>query len=402
MDNNKGFWKGLLAGLILAAAMLVVVLFGSKAYRLVTGVQTVSSNVSVVNRDTTKKVQLIEQIMKTYYLNDVDESTMEEGMYKGIVESLGDPYSTYYTKDELNSMLETSSGIYYGVGLYLAQDPETMIIKVVRPIKDSPASEMGIQAEDILSEVDHESIVGEDVSEVVAKVKGKAGTKVILTMLRDGKPMDFEIERRSIEAETVDYEMKDNQIGYILISEFDDVTYTQFNAALAELTKQGMESLILDLRGNPGGNLDTVVDIAEQMLPEGMIVYTEDKQGEREEYTSDGKHEFNKPLVVLVDENSASAAEILAGAIKDYGLGSLVGKTTFGKGIVQRIIPLDDGTAVKLTISKYYTPSGNNIHKIGIKPDVEVDFDYDAYEKDGTDNQLNKAIEVLKKEKREE
>jgi carboxyl-terminal processing protease len=214
--------------------------------------------------------------------------------------------------------------------------------------------------------------------------------------LRDGEadPIDISVERRKIESPTVQYEMYDDGVAYIQITEFDLVTSSQFEEAYSQVKSAGMKGLIIDLRSNPGGNLSTVCEIARQILPKGLIVYTEDKYGKREEYTCDGKNEIQVPLVVLTNGYSASASEILAGAVKDYGIGKLVGTTTFGKGIVQKVINLNDGTAVKLTVSSYYTPSGNNIHGIGIEPDVEVEFDADAY-KDGVDNQLEKAKEVL-------
>lgn len=394
-QEKKQFWKGLMTGLFLAVIMLCLILLGSEAYRLTTGKS--SPRYGLLNQDVKDKVSLIEKTIEGYYLNDVNVVSMENGIYKGIAESLGDPYSTYYDKEEFELLMESSSGVFYGVGMYLSQDPDTMQITVVRPIADSPALEAGIESEDILIKVDGEDITGMQLSDVVARVKGLDGTKVKLTMIRDGKELGFEVMRRKIESETVSYEMKEDNIGYIMIAEFDDVTYQQFKDALADLTDQGMESLIIDLRGNPGGNLDTVVDIADLLLPEGMIVYTEDKYGNRDEYKCDGTHQFTKPLVLLVDGNSASAAEILSGAIKDYGIGTLVGTTTFGKGIVQRIVPLGDGTALKLTVSKYYTPKGQNIHGIGIAPDIEVTFDSDAYRRDRTDNQLNKALEILQK-----
>ena len=195
---------------------------------------------------------------------------------------------------------------------------------------------------------------------------------------------------------TVEHEMLENRIGYIAIMEFDDITRDQFRAAFDDLQEHGMKSLLLDLRDNPGGNLDVVVDIADLLLPEGLVVYTEDKYGNREEFTTDAEHYFDKPLVVLINGNSASASEILAGAVKDYKSGTLLGTVTYGKGIVQQIVPLGDGTGVKLTVSKYYTPSGQNIHGIGIEPDETLEFDYDAYEEDQTDNQLDRAMELLK------
>lgn len=393
-NKNHDFFKGVLSGLLIAVFMLGIILFGSRAYSLVTGNET-AANVNIINKKVTDKVKLIEQTMSSYYLNDIDQTAMQEGIYKGIVDSLGDPYSVYYTQEELDSLLEMSSGVYYGIGLYLSQDPKTGLITVVRPIENSPSAEVGIATGDILYAVDDQLVDGEELSTVVTKVKGLEGTKVKMTFYREGEKIDFEVERREIKSETVFSEMKDKDIGYISIAEFDDVTFEQFKNALDTLEAEQMKGLIIDLRGNPGGNLDTVVKISDLLLPKGMIVYTEDKDGNREEFKSDDEQQFKKPLVVMIDGNSASASEILSGAIKDYKLGTLVGTTSFGKGIVQRVIPLGDGTAIKLTISKYYTPNGKNIHGIGIEPDVTVDFDSEVYETKKTDNQLEKAMEVL-------
>ncbi|NBH81569.1 S41 family peptidase [bacterium C-53] len=396
-QEKRQYWRGLLTGLFLAVIMLCLILLGSEAYQLVTGTSGFRAGFGLIDKKVRDKVSLIEGVIEGYYLNDTDVTLMKEGIYRGIIDSLGDPYSSYYNEEEFNLLMESSSGVFYGVGMYLSQNPDTMEIEVVRPISGSPALEAGIEAGDKIIKVDGEDISGMQLTDVVARVKGLSGTKVKLTMLREGEQMEFEVERREIESETVSYEMKDKKTGYIMIAEFDDVTYQQFKDALDDLDSQGMKSLILDLRGNPGGNLSTVVEIAELLLPKGMIVYTEDKDGNREEYKCSGANRFTKPLVVLVDGNSASAAEILAGAVKDYEIGTLVGTTTFGKGIVQRILPLDDGSAVKLTVSKYYTPKGQNIHGIGIEPDIEVMFDADAYRKDGTDNQLNRALRILEK-----
>lgn len=396
-QEKKQYWKGLLSGLLLAVIMLCLILLGSEAYSLMAGTDGSGAGLSLIDRNVRKKADLIEEIIEEYYLEEIDLSSMKSGVYRGIVNSLGDPYSAYYDEEEYRVLMESSSGIFYGIGAYLRMNPDTMAVEVVRPMAGSPAQEAGIQAGDIITKVDGEDISGMQLADVIARVKGHNGTKVKLTLIREGEVLETDVERREVESETVEYEMKANDIGYIMITEFDDVTYQQFQNALNSLTDQGMKSLILDLRGNPGGNLSTVVDIAQLLLPEGMIVYTEDKNGTREEYKCDGKNAFTKPLVVLVDGNSASASEILAGAVKDYEIGTLVGTTTFGKGIVQRILSLDDGSALKLTISKYYTPKGKNIHGIGIEPDVEVKFDADSYRRDGTDNQLQRAVEILQK-----
>jgi carboxyl-terminal processing protease len=270
-------------------------------------------------------------------------------------------------------------------------------VKISGIIKNTPAEESGLEAGDYIYQVDGEDMYDKDSSYVVSKIKGEENTYVTITVIREGEtePIDISVQRRKIESPTVEYEMYDNGMAYIQITEFDLVTTSQFEEAYEQAKADGMQGLIIDLRSNPGGNLSTVCEIARDILPKGLIVYTEDKYGKREEYTCDGKNEIQVPLVVLTNGNSASASEILAGAIKDYGIGKLVGTTTYGKGIVQKVINLNDGTAVKLTVSSYFTPAGNNIHKIGIEPDVEVEFDSDLYKEDGTDNQLEKAKEVL-------
>ena len=250
---------------------------------------------------------------------------------------------------------------------------------------------------DIIFKVDGVETTGMSTSEVVALIKGPEHTKVVITVVREGESdfLDIEVERRKIESPTVNYEMKEDNIGYIQITEFDDVTTDQFTEAMAVLKGQGMKGLVIDLRSNGGGNLSTCVDIASQLLPEGIIVYTEDKFGKREEFFSDGKREFDKPLVVLVNGYSASASEILTGAIKDYGIGKIMGTTTYGKGIVQEVLPLGDGSGLKITVAKYYTPNGENIHGVGIEPDEELELDVEKYLKEGYDNQLERAIEVI-------
>lgn len=267
-------------------------------------------------------------------------------------------------------------------------------------MEESPAQEAGLREGDIIYQVEGESTQGMSLTKVVSLVKGREGTTVHLTIYREGEAdyLDFEIVRaKQIETTTVDSGTLEGHedIGYLRIREFDTVTVDQYTEAMAVLTEQGIKGLILDLRSNPGGDLSAVVEIARKILPAGLIVYTEDKEGNRKEYTCDGQRELQMPLVVLVNGYSASASEILAGAIQDYNKGTLVGTTTYGKGIVQRIHRLDDGTALKLTVSAYFTPSGRNIHGIGIEPDIELEYDYEAYDADGTDNQVEKALEIL-------
>ena len=399
--KGSGFLLGMVLGVALATLVCGFVFVGMKVYEAVgsKGTAKKTSASSVVSEDTEKKLKAIEDVIDEYYYQDadIDVDAMTEGMYAGMVGALGDPYSVYYTEEEWNDLMQETAGIYYGIGAYLMIDPNTGLGKISGVIENTPAEEAGLRADDLLYLVDGESTLGMELSEIVARVKGEEGTEVHLTIYREGETdyLEIDVERRKIEAPTVKYEILENNIGYIQITEFDDVTTDQFTEALAVIKGSGAKGLVLDLRGNPGGSLNVVVDIARQILPKGLIVYTEDKYGERDEYTCDGRHELDMPMAVLVNGNSASASEILAGAIKDYGKGTLVGTTTFGKGIVQRVLPLTDGTALKLTISAYYTPNGNNIHGVGIEPDVLCEFDSDAYYDEDVDNQLEKALEVL-------
>ena len=403
MNHKKSFWGGVITGVLAAALIVSGVFLGQSVWNLYQSSRTqetaaqneedgVSSN-SVANAQTMNKLQVLEDTIDRYYLESVDEQTLEKGVYDGLVEALGDPYSTYYSSEELKELQDKTEGIYYGIGAYVGIDADTSLPRLTGIIEGTPAQESGLRAGDLLYKVDGEEVQGLELTQVVSKIKGEEGTSVHLTIIREGATdyLEVDVVRRKVESPTVNQKMLDGGIGYIQITEFDTVTLDQFTEALAVCRGSGMKGLILDLRGNPGGNLNTVCDIAREILPKGLIVYTEDKDGKRSEYTCDGTKEMKEPLVVLVDSGSASASEILAGAVKDYGIGTLVGTTTFGKGIVQRIISLSDGSAVKLTVSNYYTPNGNNIHKIGIKPDIEEKFDSEAYYND----QLNKAIEIM-------
>ena len=399
MNNRRSFWGGLVVGVFFILAVGCGYFGGRYLYRaLVLGEPVSVSQGEVLTSTVAQKIGVLEEMIGEYYLEDVDSSELEQGMYRGIVDALDDPYSVYYSAEELEEVQNKTQGIYYGIGARVSLDPDTQLARIAGVIEGTPAEEAGLMANDLIYMVDGESVQGMDLTSIVAKVKGDEGTKVHLTVIREGANdyLEFDVTRRKLDNETVTHEMLEDGIGYIQILEFDDVTVDQFTDALATCKGSGMTGLILDLRGNPGGNMTSVCEIARMMLPEGLIVYTEDKNGQREEYTCDGTHQFEYPLVVLVDSNSASASEILAGAVKDYGIGTLVGTTTFGKGIVQRIMRLSDGSAVKLTVSNYYTPKGHNIHKIGIEPDIEVPFEPEPYQLDGTDNQLNRAIEVLK------
>ena len=397
------FVSGIIVGVIICAFLCsaLYVFFGYRTGRmkLFSGKEQTES-AELLSDDTISKIQSLEEVIDTYYYKtDVNKADEADGMYKGLMDSLGDPYSVYYTEEELNELLTDTAGVYYGIGAYVSLDEDLKLPRISGVIPGTPAENAELQIDDIIYEVDGNSTEGLELDEVVSMIKGPEGTRVHLTLLRGSKreEVGVDVPRSAVEVPTINTKLlgEKEDIGYIQITEFDEVTPDQFAEGMAELRADNIRGLIIDLRSNPGGSLQAVCDIARQILPKGLIVYTVDRDGNRENYSCDGQHKIDIPVVVLVNQYSASASEILSGAIKDYELGKLVGMTTFGKGIVQRIFDLKDGTAVKLTVSNYFTPNGNNIHGIGISPDVEVEFDSDAYAEDKTDNQLEKAIEVM-------
>ena len=355
------------------------------------------SGKDAVDSSTQKKVSELKELIDQNYMGAVDEKQLEEGIYKGFISGLDDPYSVYYDEEETKSLYETTEGEYQGIGAVLSQNMNTGIITLVQIYDDSPAMKAGLKDNDILYKVNGEEVTGVELTEVVSHIKGEKGTTVEMTVLRgaDNEEVTVTATRDTVEAQTVKYRMMDGQIGYVSVSEFDSVTYDQYQKALKDLEGQGMKGLVVDLRNNPGGNLNTVCDMLDLMLPKGLIVYTEDKDGNRQEASSDDENQFTLPLAVLVNGNSASASEIYAGAIQDYGIGDIVGTQTYGKGVVQQIFDLKDDTCVKLTIAKYFTPKGRSINGKGITPDVEVEYEADENNPEA-DNQLDKAVETIK------
>lgn len=373
-------------------------LFGALIMLCGTGVVSCGIRLSE-DASSEEKLSVLKGLIGENYIGDVDEEALEEGIYKGYIQGLEDPYSVYYNEEETKDLYETTEGEYSGIGAVLSQDLESGVITLVQIYEDSPAAKAGLKDNDILTKVGDIEVTGMDLSEVVTYIKGEKGTDVDLTVLRgeDAEEITVTATRDTVEAQTVKYEMLEGQTGYLSVSEFDSVTYAQYEEALNELTAQGMTGLIVDLRNNPGGNLNTVCEMLDLVLPKGTIVYTEDKDGKRETATSDDEHQINVPMVVLVNGNSASASEIYAGAIQDYGIGKIVGTQTYGKGVVQQIFDLGDGTSVKLTIAEYFTPNGRSIDGEGITPDVEVEYEADENNPEA-DNQLEKALEVMKEE----
>lgn len=410
--ENREFRKGILAGILgtLLIVMLITIVgtvFWEEKHEIVPGTpaeekeEAQTSQEAVADVAVRQKTEQIAALLDQYYYEAIDKPALVENMYAGIVDGVGDIYTTYYTAEEYRSQTETIEGTYYGIGAVLTQHMESKKVTILHVYPGTPAEEAGVKDGDILVKVEDIEGNSMELSELVKHIKGEEGTTVHLQLLREGEAgyLELDVERRQIEVPTVEYEMLDEQTGLIQISEFLDNTPEQFSGAVKELQAQGMTSMVVDLRNNPGGSLDAVCRILDEILPEGIMVYTEDKYGSRKDYTSDEAH-LEIPMAVLINENSASASEIFAGAIKDYKYGTLIGTTTFGKGIVQAIIPLGDGSAVKVTIAKYFTPKGNYIHEVGIKPDIELKYEYQGDVKQPyepmQDNQVLKAVETFK------
>ncbi len=403
MNEKKNYQRGMLTGiaggilgcLILVAILIVagVNIFAANNGHIVFGAEEVpsmeetepesttdSEETGVLTAEFLEKVERIYSDMQSYFLYDIDEQALRDGMLDGMLQALDDPYSCYYNEEELVSMMETTQGEYVGIGVSVSQNVNTGLITILKPYKGAPGAEAGLLPGDVLYKVNDQEITTMELDSVVGLIRGEEGSKVKLTVYREGEAdyLDFEVERRKVEIPTVEYEMLENQIGYIMVSAFEGNTDEQFEAAMEDLTAQGMKGLIIDLRDNGGGLLDTVVNMLDYVLPEGLIFYVKDKYENvgGEMYSTSSCH-LEVPLVVLVNENSASASEVFAGNIQDFEAGKLVGTTTFGKGIMQSMYyeDIQYSTAIKLTVADYYIHSGRNIHKIGITPDIEVELD---------------------------
>ncbi len=403
--KKHGFFLGVLTSMICVA----IVCFGvsgvlkMKGQLLIigeAGASTISGS-ALLNDEVVEKIDEIYSYMNIYYYDEFEKEDIYNSIYSGVLESLEDPYSVYYTPQEYEDMKVSTSGTYYGIGAGVSQDMTTMEVTITKVYRGTPSEEAGLKNGDQILSVEDIEATSVDVSELVQHIRGEAGTTVHIVIYRPstGETLEFDVERRHVELPSIEGEMLDDGIGYIQITEFQDKTDEQFEVMVKQLQTQGMKGLIVDVRANPGGLLTTVVNLLDQILPKGLLVYVEDKYGNRDEYTSDAAC-LDLPIVVLTDESSASASEIFAGAMKDYEYATLVGKTTYGKGIVQNIIRLSDGDAMKITTAKYFTPKGNDIHKIGVVPDVEVDYEYSGPEDETYDKQYDsqflKAVEIMK------
>ncbi len=403
MDDNKEYYRGLRTGII---ATLVVVISVFLLFSISNKIKNLGDTndswiEDIYGKGATDKLELIQKYIDTYYIEDADKEDILNGMLGGMITALEDPYSVYYTAEEYAKLMESTSGSYYGIGVSVLQNQETGVITIIKVFSTSPAKEAGMEEGDILYAVEGKEVTGQDLSAVVSDIRGEENTKVNVTVLRNGEQIDLSIERREVEMDTVEYKMMENGVGYLYISEFDGVTTEQTERAIQDMLSQGMTSIVVDLRDNPGGRLDVVEDIMDMFLPKDkLMMYMETKSGDRKDSYSETDGLIpDMPMTVLINENSASASELFTGAIKSYERGTIVGVTSFGKGIVQSIFSLRDGTALKLTTAKYYLPNGENIHKVGIEPDVVVELPegvkscWELSEED--DNQLQKAISLL-------
>ena len=348
-------------------------------------------------------LMIMRETINKYFLNDIDEQKVKEGAIKGYVEGLGDEYTEYMTKEEMKSFYEEALGSFEGIGIYMTKDLELDAVVVISPIKNSPAFAAGMLPGDIITKVDDVSCIGEDTTAVSKRIKGEAGTTVKIEVVRDrSETLTFEIVREKIKIHFVEGEVIEKNIGYIEVVSFDEGTAQEFEKKYNELKEQNIKSLIIDLRNNPGGLVDEALDIADLFVPKGEILITTIGKGEkRKEYKA--KREdviIDIPVVILVNENSASASEILAGTLKDHKKATIVGVKTFGKGVIQELLTLLDGSGLKITTSEYHTPSDNKIHKVGIEPDHIVELPEDLENilliPEGKDTQLQKAIELLR------
>ncbi len=391
---------------IVTVAVILSICMTSAAFYMIYTWKTryiISFDADSVRYENVSKFNQVRAILKEDYYLEVDENDLLEGAVSGLAAALKDPYTVYFNKEQMTRFMEKSTGSYVGIGVSV-NSGEDGLLTVVEPFNKSPAEEAGIKKGDKIVRVDDKDVTDiRDENMIISMIKGKENTKVKITVYRpdEDKYINFEVTRKKIKTSNIKSEILEGNIGYIKLKMFDSEIATYFKNDLDMMIKKGIMGLIIDLRDNPGGSYEQVVEIADRMIGEGLIVYTEDRAGKKEVKLSD-KAGFDLPLVILINGNSASASEILAGAVKDNESGVLVGTRTFGKGLVQELRMLKDGSGIKVTISKYYTPSGVCIHDVGIKPDIEVELP-DEYRNTPTsqiprskDTQLRTAIDVIK------
>lgn len=387
--------------MIVAAAVIAFgagVFFSDDIYaRIAVNATALDKDQSQRYSEILEKISELDSVLDTYYLeaDNIDPDEMMDNLYKGYISGLDERYTAYYTPEEYEQLMNDSQGVYVGIGVTVTTDQETGNMVIVTVTEDGPGEAAGLLEGDTIISIEGESVQDMDLDTAVSKIQGEEGTEVTIGVYREstGETLEKTMTRRKMDAQTVAYSMLEDNIGYIQITAFDEVTVEQFDNAVSDLQSQNIRGLIVDVRGNPGGNVDSVCSILDRLLPEGLLVYTIDKNGSKEEEYADNEEVLDIPMAVLVNGDSASASEIFAAALQDYDWAEIVGEQTYGKGIVQYIIPLSDGSAVKLTSAKYYTPNGECIHGIGVTPDVKVAAD----ENSASDTQLEAAVSEVEK-----
>ena len=404
MEEKRGMKTYKVIMLVLLVAFITFILTTIGMYKYFTGTGFGKSLVSSsnANNEIANELNKYRKIIDKYYLGDVDEEKLKEGAIKGYIEGLGDKYSEYISKEDMEDYMADTTGNFVGIGIYMVQDTKSNKIMVLSPIKGGPAEKAGIQPGDYIISADDVDYAGDQMSVAANKIKGEAGTTVKIKILRDSETKEYELKREKITVNPVEGKVLDNNIGYLEFSSFDDGTAEEFKNKYEELQKQGITSLIIDLRNNGGGIVKEALEIADYILnKDDVILYEVDKNDKETVEKSTNDPIINMPIVVLTNGNTASSSEILAGALKDHGKATIVGEKTYGKGVIQQLLTLPDGSGLKITSEEYLTPNKTKINGIGIEPDEQISLPdtvknvLNVEEKD--DTQLQKAIETLKK-----
>lgn len=406
LQHAPGYGIGFLTGILAALACVLIFMLGwitaqrIEQRRSKTDTANLGAEI-LTDHSTLYKLEEIQNLIEQHYLNEVDGNTLTDYLFRGVAVGLEDDYSDYYSAEELRSVLDSARGEYRGIGVTLSEDMQTHEISVLEVYDNSPAGRAGLQSGDILLAIDGEDISGWGLSEVITIIKGNDSSFLMKVFRSESQEeLEVELECDEVERSYVEFDLLEDNIGYIRLTEFTEKAVTQFEGAVQNLNEQGMQKLLVDVRNNPGGLLNSVLNILDGLLPEGLVVYTEDKNGERKEYLADKDRLVTCEIAVLVNGGSASASEIFAGAIQDYELGPVIGSQTYGKGVVQDTYTLSDGSAFKMTTQKYYTPKGQEIDGSGITPDFIIEeetaqTDVDAETAQGEDAMLQKALDIL-------
>ncbi len=404
MNENKKIktYKIIMLVVLVAFITFIITSIGIYGYLTNGGLieATIGSSSNTTN-EISKNLQNYKKLIDKYYLGEVNENKLEEGAIKGYIEGLDDPYTEYISKEDMQEYMEDTMGNFVGIGIYMVKDQDANKVKVLATIKDSPAEKAGILAGDLIVSVDGVQYTADEMSTASSKIKGEIGSTVKIEILRNNETMNFEVKRENIKVNPVESKVLSNNIGYIGFSSFDEGTSDEFKSKYEELQKQGIKSLIIDLRNNGGGIVDEALKIADYILDkDSVILYEVDKNQNEKVKKSEENPIINVPIIVLTNGNTASSSEILAGALKDLGKAKIVGTKTYGKGVIQQILKLQDGSGLKITTEKYLTPNKTEINKVGIEPDEKVELPDNLKNvleiKESEDKQLQKAIEMLK------